>query len=190
MVETYRFFVDAGADAVVNHHQHCFCGYEVYKGKPIFYGLGNFCFDWKVPYENANWNYGYAVTIDFRDGGEVDFELHPYEQCNGAPRLHLLPPQAFESRLRELNATIADPTALDEATRRYYASESEGILNALFTTRSRVLNALLRRGLRRWLEDERSRLRIKNTLCCESHLDKVQYAVSAGLPTAVDKNGF
>jgi poly-gamma-glutamate synthesis protein (capsule biosynthesis protein) len=46
MVETYRFFIEAGADAVVNHHQHCICGYEVYKGKPIFYGLGNFCFDW------------------------------------------------------------------------------------------------------------------------------------------------
>ena len=28
MVDTYRFFIDAGADAVVNHHQHCFSGYE------------------------------------------------------------------------------------------------------------------------------------------------------------------
>jgi Putative enzyme of poly-gamma-glutamate biosynthesis (capsule formation) len=45
MVQTYQFFIDAGADAVVNHHQHCFSGYEVYKNKPIFYGLGNFCFD-------------------------------------------------------------------------------------------------------------------------------------------------
>ncbi len=45
MKKWYRFFVDAGADAVVNHHQHCFSGYEVYCGKPIFYGLGNFCFD-------------------------------------------------------------------------------------------------------------------------------------------------
>ena len=45
MHETYRFFVDAGADAVVNHHHHCFSGSEVYNGKPIFYGLGNFCFD-------------------------------------------------------------------------------------------------------------------------------------------------
>ena len=45
MQELYRFFVDCGADAVVNHHQHCYSGYEVYNGKPIFYGLGNFCFD-------------------------------------------------------------------------------------------------------------------------------------------------
>ena len=45
MVEIYRFFIDAGADAIINHHQHCFSGYEVYNSKPIFYGLGNFCFD-------------------------------------------------------------------------------------------------------------------------------------------------
>ncbi len=45
MQRCYRFFVDAGADVVLNHHQHCPSGYEVYKGHPIFYGLGNFCFD-------------------------------------------------------------------------------------------------------------------------------------------------
>lgn len=48
MQETYRFFIDAGADAVVNHHQHCFSGYEVYHEKPIFYGLGNFLFNKKI----------------------------------------------------------------------------------------------------------------------------------------------
>lgn len=36
MQEVYRFFIDIGADAVINHHQHCYSGYEIYKGKPIF----------------------------------------------------------------------------------------------------------------------------------------------------------
>lgn len=26
MKETYRFFIDAGADAIINHHQHCYSG--------------------------------------------------------------------------------------------------------------------------------------------------------------------
>ena len=30
---------------MVNHHQHCFSGYEVDNGSSILYGLGNFCFD-------------------------------------------------------------------------------------------------------------------------------------------------
>jgi len=55
MKQTYQFFIDAGADAVINHHQHCFSGYEIYKGKPIVYGLGNFCFD-KPGYFKGLWN--------------------------------------------------------------------------------------------------------------------------------------
>jgi poly-gamma-glutamate synthesis protein (capsule biosynthesis protein) len=39
MQETYRFFIDAGADAVVNHHQHCYSGYEIYKKKPYILNL-------------------------------------------------------------------------------------------------------------------------------------------------------
>ena len=64
MQETYRFFIDSGADAVVNHHQHCYSGYEYYNGKPIFYGLGNFCFDEEG--DNADsWYEGYMVTLEF-----------------------------------------------------------------------------------------------------------------------------
>ena len=62
MKETYRFFVDAGADAVVNHHQHCYSGYDVYYDKPIFYGLGNFCFD-EPQMRHCGWNEGYMVRL-------------------------------------------------------------------------------------------------------------------------------
>jgi poly-gamma-glutamate capsule biosynthesis protein CapA/YwtB (metallophosphatase superfamily) len=34
--------VEAGADIVAGHHAHILQGIEVYKGKPIFHGLGNF----------------------------------------------------------------------------------------------------------------------------------------------------
>lgn len=36
--------VDAGADAVLGHGPHELRGIEIYKGKPIFYSLGNFVF--------------------------------------------------------------------------------------------------------------------------------------------------
>lgn len=36
-----RAFVDAGADAVLGHHPHVLQGAELYRGKPIFYSLGN-----------------------------------------------------------------------------------------------------------------------------------------------------
>lgn len=34
--------VEAGADIVVGHHPHSLRGVEIYKGRPIFHGLGNF----------------------------------------------------------------------------------------------------------------------------------------------------
>lgn len=37
-----RAAVDAGADAVFSHHPHIMRGIEVYKGRPVFHGLGNF----------------------------------------------------------------------------------------------------------------------------------------------------
>ena len=35
--------IDAGADVVVGHHAHILRGIEIYRGKPIFHGLGNGC---------------------------------------------------------------------------------------------------------------------------------------------------
>jgi poly-gamma-glutamate synthesis protein (capsule biosynthesis protein) len=37
-----RDMIDAGADLVVGHGPHLLRGMELYKGKPIFYSLGNF----------------------------------------------------------------------------------------------------------------------------------------------------
>nr|WP_272879029.1 CapA family protein [Clostridium sp. Cult2] len=39
-----RKAIDMGADIVMGHHPHVLQGIEVYKGKPIFYSLGNFVF--------------------------------------------------------------------------------------------------------------------------------------------------
>jgi poly-gamma-glutamate synthesis protein (capsule biosynthesis protein) len=37
--------IDAGADVFVSHGPHTLKGIEIYKGKPIFYSLGNFIFE-------------------------------------------------------------------------------------------------------------------------------------------------
>ncbi len=39
-----RFAVDCGADAVVGHHPHVVQPFEIYRGCPIFYSIGNFAF--------------------------------------------------------------------------------------------------------------------------------------------------
>jgi Bacterial capsule synthesis protein PGA_cap len=37
--------IDAGADLIIGHHPHMLKGIEIYKGKGIFYSMGNFAFD-------------------------------------------------------------------------------------------------------------------------------------------------
>lgn len=39
-----RQLIDAGADLIVGHHTHTYQSYHVYKGKYVYYSLGNFCF--------------------------------------------------------------------------------------------------------------------------------------------------
>ncbi len=47
-VEFSHFCIDNGADAVIGTGTHQFKPIEMYKGKPIFYSLGNFCFQSNV----------------------------------------------------------------------------------------------------------------------------------------------
>ncbi|MFA6171769.1 MAG: AmmeMemoRadiSam system protein B [Patescibacteria group bacterium] len=42
---TGQALIDSGADIIIGHHPHVMQGMEIYKGKPIFYSLGNFVFD-------------------------------------------------------------------------------------------------------------------------------------------------
>jgi poly-gamma-glutamate capsule biosynthesis protein CapA/YwtB (metallophosphatase superfamily) len=44
MVEFARACIDAGADAFIGHGPHLLRGIELYRDRPIFYGLGNFIF--------------------------------------------------------------------------------------------------------------------------------------------------
>jgi poly-gamma-glutamate synthesis protein (capsule biosynthesis protein) len=44
-LRTGRAAIDAGADVVLGHHHHSLRGVELYRGKPIFYGLGHFVWD-------------------------------------------------------------------------------------------------------------------------------------------------
>lgn len=61
-----RAAIDAGADLVFGHHPHVLQPVEVYRGRPIFYSLGNFAFDWeKMRGRNLD---GLLVRCEVRGG--------------------------------------------------------------------------------------------------------------------------
>lgn len=172
MVETYRFFVDAGADAVMNHHQHCYSGYEVYNGKPIFYGLGNFCFD-NPANHSGNWTEGYFVTIDFSDA--IQFSLHPYRQCADKPEVVLLPEHSFDERLNELNSIIGDSVRLRDAIDKYYAGCASVYSSVFEPFYNRYCIAARIHGFLPSFISRKRKLAAKNYIICEAHRDKMMW---------------
>jgi len=59
LVKLFHSVVDAGADVVAGHGNHLLRGIEIYKGKPIFYGLASFVFSGRP----AGLNMGYEPRM-------------------------------------------------------------------------------------------------------------------------------
>lgn len=175
MQETYRFFIDAGADAVVNHHQHCFSGYEVYNEKPIFYGLGNFCFDIYPTKVNTSWNFGYMTEITFDE--EIDFRIIPYNQYGENPTIELLDENAFSDDLKELNSIISDEKLLRGRTEEYYRSSEKFEMSCLEPYSGRVMSKLYSMGIAPSFIKGDKASSILNHVDCESHRDKLLFAL-------------
>lgn len=179
MKKDFRFFVDAGADAVICHHAHCFTGYEVYHNAPIFYGLGNFVFEGDSSALSI-WNYGYMLELRLsKEDGQVfpSFTLHPYKQgIKGDPvLLHNLGKEEVAEFTREIetkNGIIANDEELTKAfsllvrhnrLRKYILSPYRG----------RILQALNVRGLLPSFTSRNKELLLMNVLRCEAHRDMI-----------------
>lgn len=183
MKETYRFFVDAGADAVINHHQHCYSGYEVYKDKPIFYGIGNFLFDRKGVRDSI-WNEGYMVELDFTKCG-VEYTLIPYRQGGDILGVILIKDEEsirrFKSSLLHLNDIICDNDKLSKAHTEWMAASSKCFRLALEPYYSKIGIALYMKNILPSFMNKKKRLQIVNYIECEAHLDRLRYILKNDL---------
>ena len=65
--------IDKGVDTIVGSHPHVVQGIELYRGKPIFYSLGNFVFD---QYFNEEVKKGYLLELDV-DQGKYVYRIIP-----------------------------------------------------------------------------------------------------------------
>lgn len=176
MKQLYRFFIDAGADAVVNHHQHCYSGYEVYRHKPIFYGLGNFCFDLTNNSVGETWNLGYMVELTFDK--QLTFKIHPYRQYGLHPTIELLEVGSLDNQINKLNAVISNSEALRTHVEKYYKRCFNFERSLLEPYSGRVLGKLFSMGLLPKFVKGRKATAILNHVDCESHRDKLLYALN------------
>lgn len=177
MQETYRFFVDCGVDAVVNHHQHCYSGYEIYKGKPIFYGIGNFCFDDPLK-RNSIWNEGYLVELDFSN--QITFNIIPYVQNNDKIGVYSMTPSKrleFNSMIEKLNSIIVNPNLLYAEQEKYYDIGVEHGLFMFEPWRGSLMYKLFKKRILPSMIKKRISFFL-NRIACESHRDKMIHVLT------------
>jgi len=167
----FRYIIDIGADVIISHHTHAFSGYEIYRSKPIFYGLGNFIYDWPGKI-NSPWNKGYVARLQISD--KTEFELIPLKQSNEKPGVFHLDAEETEAFLKEinrLNMIIEDNRQLEAEFQKYCDSVFpmyDAFIEPYF---GKHITALRKRGLFPKLLSRRKRLLLLNITRCESHRD-------------------
>lgn len=173
MKDIYRFFVEQGADAVVNHHQHCYSGYEVYQGKQIFYGLGNFCFDKNRP-TDTHWNTGYVVMLDFSNE-KNHFQLLPYIQGGETPAVEFInDTKEFFEKIQQLNATIADEKALMKAFEKMAGSKKK-LMEVFDFNENKILRFLQSKNIIPKTFSIKKKKQVLNLFRCDAHRDVLFY---------------
>ena len=136
--EAGRRLIDQGADLIIGHHPHVPQGYEVYKGRYIFYSLGNFIFTPREEYESLPYGIRYEdcrenvlfqrpeckigmyVKVLFEGTGCEVAGVYPVYREKTLPRT--LPASLasfFDSMLKRMNSQVeASAYELNEAGRR------------------------------------------------------------------------
>jgi poly-gamma-glutamate capsule biosynthesis protein CapA/YwtB (metallophosphatase superfamily) len=159
-----RFYVDAGADAVICHHTHMLSGFEFYQGKYIHYGLGNFLM-----------NFPHWKSAALRTGAVVGLSVQG----------SLLAPTQYITRLTEensvvyeqiaeteqqagINAIIGDDETL-EKTFSQYVKEASAQYQAYLEVYPQKLKRFFKKGLLPSLRTQSNTRLLLNLIRCESH---------------------
>src|SRR5215218_987008 len=105
-VEFAHAAVDAGADLVMGGHAHWPKGIEVYEGKPIFYGVGNFLFDQSWSEETST---GIFAEITLYGDRVIQIEAVPFILLDYAQPNFLLPKEGGNRALRKVFSASLGP---------------------------------------------------------------------------------
>ena len=173
MKKLYRWFVDLGVDAVIGHHTHCFSGYEVYKGKPIVYSLGNFIFD--SDKRTSSWNIGAAAMVSIQET-KIELALYPFTQCDDSVGVQLFDEKEKEECLAKeqlKTSQIQDDKLLYDKFKRFVAKQERLYRGYLEPKSPSWVLAAKNRG---WLPRRicgAKRLLYQNIIRAEAHRDIV-----------------
>jgi poly-gamma-glutamate capsule biosynthesis protein CapA/YwtB (metallophosphatase superfamily) len=124
--EKARFAIDCGADAVVGHHPHVLQPFELYRGRPIFYSLGNFAFG-----SGNSKAEGMLVALRFTEESTV-VHLYPLYVKNRDPRANYQPKVLRGGSARRVLHRLAESSG-PAGKRLELAQHDRGVLRCFST---------------------------------------------------------
>jgi hypothetical protein len=98
--------IDAGADLVIGGHAHWPKGIEMYEGKPIFYGVGNFLLDQSWSEETST---GIFAEITLYGDDVIQVRPVPFIMLDYAQPNFLMPGAGGDRALRKIFAASLGP---------------------------------------------------------------------------------
>jgi poly-gamma-glutamate capsule biosynthesis protein CapA/YwtB (metallophosphatase superfamily) len=172
MQKQYRFYIDNGADLVVGHHTHCISGMETYKGKPIYYSLGNFLFTKTSLYED--WYKEIVLQVEIDENKEIKTKPIFVQQEKNNYKLSMILDRELDeiqTRFENYSKIINDNLLVD--WNNFQTQEEKTYLNrwsANVFIKSRYISALLTKFSITFYS-EKGRANLLNMMRCEAHAD-------------------
>lgn len=161
----YREMIDMGCDAIIAHHPHIVQGYEIYKGKPICYSLGNFCFNGGVSNSLIDWNIGALAILDFNKN-DLSLNLKGCQFKDNC--LRLVEQDAWEKKIDQLcqylNVNYYMERVNDSCKIMMHDYWNLFAMGGLFSPKAFSIKNLARLPLHKYDD-----VHLLNNLQCESH---------------------
>jgi poly-gamma-glutamate capsule biosynthesis protein CapA/YwtB (metallophosphatase superfamily) len=167
----FRFFIDVGASAVICHHSHVASGWEVYKGAPIFFSLGNFLFN-NSKQSIHTWHEGLAVVLSFK--AALSFECIHFKQMQGTSFFDLVDISEIKEKFSVINQRIQDDEFINLEFNKFVKVNTKMYNSYLLPYSNKYLAGLINHGMLPSPWTKKKKRYLKTMFYCESHRDVVQ----------------
>jgi poly-gamma-glutamate capsule biosynthesis protein CapA/YwtB (metallophosphatase superfamily) len=139
--------IDAGADVILGHHAHILKGVEVFRGRPIFYSLGNFAVDLRMDKAHAesksfreiqtlnpNWIPDFESLYNFPEDSKKAAVVRIVLKKGSIQRVSMLP--AYINRLAQPHLLTPNELEFDQVLTYMRDVSREAGLNARFVVQA------------------------------------------------------
>lgn len=182
MVKYFRFMIDIGADSVVAHHAHAYSGYECYKGKTVYYGLGNLSFPNTTGIASDSWCIGLMASLSVSEN-ICQPEIKVIDFGNPSLTVNMVREPVMEKHnltISDISKTISDDVRLEDIWDTQYRAKSKRYLLSLLTGSRLIRKTIGYTNISVGLGTKRT-VEILNQFRCDSHRNAMIHSLESSI---------